>query len=212
VLRKDYEGARSIFYALIKSFPDNKEIAAEALFKVGRTYETTDYWPEAYKVYQSVIREYPLTSVGLSTPIYIANYYKNQNDFQGTMNAYEFAIRHYSSIASAHNRTKAGLGAMRHLANSYLDQHRWQDAISTLGLILEKYSTSNYLTVKDVDTIIKTINITAAYQLKDYDVAILMYEEIVARSPEHPLNNYLNKVVDAFNQLKEKGIQVSDRQ
>ena len=100
---------------------------------------------------------------------------------------------------------------MRHLSNCYLDQNRWAEAISTLGSTLEKYSTSDYLTVKDVDLIIKTINITAAYKLKDYDVAIRLYQEIIARNPGHPLINYLHKVIDAFNQLKEKGVQVSDR-
>jgi len=35
ILKKDYERARSIFYELIKSYPDRKEIMAEALFKVG---------------------------------------------------------------------------------------------------------------------------------------------------------------------------------
>lgn len=212
MLRKDYEGARAIFYEFMKSYPDNKEAAAEALFKAGGTYETTDNWPEAYKVYQNVISEYTLTNVGLSMPVYIANYHRNQNDFQATMTAYEFAVRHYSSIASTHDNTKAGLSAMRHLANCYLDQNRWTEAISALGLILEKYTISNYLTLKDIDMVIKTINITAAYQLKDYDVAVSLYEEIVARNPEHPLKGYLNKVIDAFNQLKEKGIQVSGRE
>ena len=163
-------------------------------------------------MYLSVIDEYPLTDVGLNTPIHIANYYRNQNDFQGAMNAYEFAIRHYSSIATTHDNTKAGLSAMRHLSNSYLDQNRWLEAITTLGIVLEKYSTSGYLTIKDVDLIIKTINITAAYQLKDYDIAISLYKKIIARNPGHPLKDYLNKVINAFNQLKEKGIQVSDRQ
>lgn len=210
MLNKDYEGARTIFYDLIKLFPDNKEIAAEALLKIGGTYEVTGNWPKAHKVYQDIIQEYTLTDVGLTVPIHIANYYKNQNDFQATMNAYEFAIRHYSSIASTH-KTKAGLTAMRHLANSYLDQNRWSEAISTLGSILEKYTASNYLTAKDVDMLIKTINITAAYQLKDYDIAISLYQGIIARNPNHPLKNYLNRVIDAFNQLEEKGIQVSDR-
>jgi len=127
------------------------------------------------------------------------------------MSAYEFAIRHYLSISSAHANTKAGLSALRHLANCYLDQNRWEDAISTLGLILEKYSTSDYLTTKDADMVIKSINITAAYQLKDYDVAISLYEGIINQNPRHPLNDYLNKVIDAFNQLKVKGVQVSDR-
>jgi len=55
---------------------------------------------------------------------------------------------------------------------------------------------------------IKTINIVSAYQLKDYDVAIQLYQGIIDRNPEFPLRGYLKKVIDAFNQLKEKGVQV----
>ena len=127
------------------------------------------------------------------------------------MDAYESAIRHYTGIASQYDRSKEGLSAMRHLANCYLDQNRWMEAINTLGSILEKYSSSEFLTVKDVDLMIKTINITTAYKLKDYDIAIRLYQGIITRNPGHPLKSYLYKVIDAFNQLKAKGIQVSDQ-
>jgi len=211
VLRKDYEEARKIFFGLHEYYPDNKELLAEAMFQAGKTYETDDNWPEAYKVYKNIIDDFPLTDIGLSTPIYVANYYRNQNDLQGTMGAYEIAINHYKGLASAHENKSVGMRAMRHLANCYLDQNRWTEAIDTLGVILEKYSASNYLTVKNIDMIIKTINITAAYQLKDYDIAISLYQGIITRNPRHPLNDYLNRVIDAFDQLKEKGVQVSER-
>ena len=67
------------------------------------------------------------------------------------------------------------------------------------------------LTKKELNMIIKTINIVAAYKLNDYDVAIQLYEGIIDRDPGHPLRGYLNKVIDAFNQLNEKGIMVSDQ-
>jgi len=210
-LRKNYEEARTIFLGLYKLYPDNKELLAEAMFQAGKTYEVVDNWPEAYKVYESVIEKFALTDMGLSTPIYVANYYRNQNDFQGSMGAYEIAINHYKGIASAYENRSVGMRAMRHLANCYLDQNRWIEAIDTLGTTIEKYSTSNHLTVKDVDMIIKTINITAAYQLKDYDIAISLYQGIIARNTGHPLNSYLTRVIDAFDQLKERGVDVSER-
>ena len=104
-----------------------------------------------------------------------------------------------------------GFNALRYLSNCYLEQDQWNEAIGTLGSILEIYASSGHLTVKSADMMVKTINIISAYQLKDYDVAIRLYQGILDRNPEQPLRDYLKKVVDAFNQLKEKGVQVSEQ-
>ncbi len=209
LLKKDYATAREKFYLIIEKYPDNKELSAEALLFVGKTYEVEGDWPQAYKIYQDIINNYPVTMTGLSVPIYIANYYKRQNDFQNTMNAYEKAVVHYKKIASDNSGTQAGSKALGYLSNCYMEQNRWNEAIDTLGLILEKYAASGHLTAKNVDMTIKTINIVSAYQLKDYDVAIRLYQGIIDRNPKHPLRAYLEKNIDAFNQLKEKGVQVS---
>lgn len=210
-LRRDFVTAREVFQSLSDRYPDNKDLLAEAMFQVGETYESESNWLEAEKVYQQVIQEYPLTDVGLKTSIYIANHYRSQNDFQGTMAAYDAAMSRYRDIAVKFQDTQVGLLALRHLATCYLDQNRWKEAIGVLGEVIERYAGSKDLNVKDTDMVIKTINIVSAYQLKDYDVAIGLYEDILKRNPDHPLRKYLLKVIDAFNQLKEKGVQVSER-
>ena len=210
-LRRDFAAARELFQSLAGRYPEHKDLLAEAMFKVGETFEAEDNWPEAERVYQQVIREYPLTDVGLKTSIYIANYYRGQNDFQGTMAAYEAAISRYKDIAVQFRDTQVGLSALRHLATCYLDQKRWEEAIGVLGEVIERYAGTRDLDVKDTDMVIKTINIVSAYQIKNYDVAIGLYQDILERNPGHPLRKYLLKVIDAFNQLKEKGVQVSER-
>ncbi|OGX38587.1 MAG: hypothetical protein A3C36_05785 [Omnitrophica WOR_2 bacterium RIFCSPHIGHO2_02_FULL_52_10] len=210
-LRRDFAAARELFQSLAGLYPEKKDLLAEAMFKVGETYEAENNWPEAERVYQQVIREYPLTDVGLKTSIYIANYYRGQNDFQGTMTAYEAAMSRYKDIAVQFQDTQVGLSALRHLATCYLDQKRWEEAIAVLGQVIERYAGSSGLNIKDTDMVIKTINIVSAYQIKDYDVAIGLYQDILKRNPGHPLRKYLLKVIDAFNQLKEKGVQVSER-
>jgi len=127
------------------------------------------------------------------------------------MDAYESAIQYYSATASTYDGKEAGLTALRYLSNCYLEQKRWREAVEVLGEILEKYSSSGFLNVKSADTVIKTINVVSAYQLKDYDVAVGIYRKIIDASPDHPLNGYLKKMIDAFNQLKEKGVQVSPK-
>ncbi len=210
MLRKDYEAARKSFHEVITLYPDNKELSAQAMFKVGETYELDDNWVKASQTYTSIIKDYPETDTALSVPIYIATYYRGRNNFQKTMEAYEIAIRYYKRTAADYEDTKMGLSALRYLSNCYLEQNRWNEAIDTLGAILEKYASSGHMAVKDLDMAIKTINIISAYELKDYDIAVSLYQGIIDRQPGRPLNTYLEKVIDAFKQLREKGIEAAD--
>jgi tetratricopeptide (TPR) repeat protein len=210
-LKEDYKTARETFHKVIELYPGSQELSAEAMFQIGKTYEFNQNWTDARNVYSRIITDYPRTDTALSVPIYIASYYKSQNDFQKAIEAYEAAIKHYAKTASDHENTRIGLNALRYLSNCYLDQNRWTEAMDTLGRILEKYAASEYLTVKNVDMMIRTINVVAAYQLKDYDAAVQLYQGIIDRNPGHPLQAYLRKVIGAFHQLREKGVQVSDR-
>ena len=126
------------------------------------------------------------------------------------MEAYEIAIRYYRRTAQDYEDKRVGLTALRYLSNCYLEQNRWSEAIETLGAVLEKYAPSGFLTVNDLDMTIKTINIVSAYELRDYDIAISLYRGIIARHPGRPLNNYLEQVIDAFRQLRKKGIEAKD--
>ncbi len=209
-LRKDYEKAREVLGKIVQLYPDNRELCADAIFKTGKTYELAENWVKASQIYTGIIKTYPETDTALGVPVYIAGYYRKQNDFQKTMEAYEIAIGYYNRTASEYAGEKAGLTALRLLSNCYLEQNRWQESINTLGRILEKYSTSGFLEANDVDMTIKTINIMSAYQLKDYNVAIALYQGIIDRNPELPLSSYLQKVIDAFNQLREKGVEPAD--
>lgn len=212
ILKKDYETARTIFQGIIDQYPQNRDLAAEALFHIGKTYEITQNWTEAKRIYDALRKEYPLTDVGLNIPVYIANYYRLHNDSAKLTEAYQSAVSHYIKIASEHDNTRIGMNALRHLSNCYLDQGRWNEAMGVLGNIIEKYAATGHLTIKNTDMIIKTINMVAAYRLKDYDAAIRLYQGIIQRNPQHPLEGYLTKVIDAFNQLKAKGIRASDQQ
>ncbi len=208
-LRKDYETARKKFYEIIEIYPQKKELHAEAMAAVAKTYEVQDNWAQAYKIYDQILKSYPLTQAALGIPIYIANYHKSLNDYQKTVDAYETAIVYYRKIASENPGSLVGYNALRYLSNCYLDQKHWIEAINTLGEILQKYAQAEYMTVQTVDMIIKTINIVSTYQLKDYDAAVHIYRGIIDQNPGHPFNAHFQKMIDTFNPLKEKGVQVT---
>lgn len=208
-LKKDYDSAHKKFNEIIKLFPDNKELQAEALGAIGRVYETQENWPQAKKTYDRLIADYPLTQTGLGVPIYIANYFRQKNDYQKTLEAYDRAIAHYNSLAAQNPDSATGYVSLRYLSNCYLDQKRWREGVDTLGKILDQYAKAEYMNVQTADIIIKTINTVSVYQLKDYDLPIRIYQNIVEKNPNHPLKDYFQKMVNALASLKAKSVQVA---
>lgn len=211
-LKKDYETARKKFNELIKLYPSNKALHAEALGAVGRTYEIENDWPQAQRTYDRIMADYPDTPTGFGIPLYLANHYKEQNDYQKTMDAYDRAIKHYLSLTQSNPGSPIEYNALRYLSNCYLDQKRWREGVETLGEILQKYAKGNYMNIQTADTIIKTINAISVYQIKDYDLPVQIYQNIIQQNPDHPLNAYFQKMIDALNTLKAKSVQVSPAQ
>jgi tetratricopeptide (TPR) repeat protein len=212
LLKGDYAQARQTFYDVVGLYPEYKELSAESMFKIGRTYELSGHWVEAVSIYNSILKDYPATDTALNVPLYIAGYHKGRNDFQKTTEAYASAERFYTKTEADYAQTETGLNALQYLANCYLEQKRWEEAIKTLGRILESYAGSGHLTGKTADTVIKTINIVSAYQIRDYDAAIGLYQGIIDRDPGHPLRGHLTKVINAFRKLEEEGVQVADQE
>ncbi|MFC1510365.1 tetratricopeptide repeat protein [Candidatus Omnitrophota bacterium] len=203
-LTKDFDLARKMYNDIFEKYKDNDEFSAEAKFLIGKTYESNGEWSTAEALLRDVSLNYMLTAVGMDIPIYIARYYRQNNDYQKTLDAYAEALAHYKSIISSNPDSFAELSAMRLLAKCYFEQNRWKEAIESLGDILHKYGTSSYLSLNDADVIIKTINGVSAFKLKDVDVAIDLYKGLIADDPKRPLSVYLQQMIDGFQQLKEE--------
>ncbi|MBI5150116.1 MAG: tetratricopeptide repeat protein [Candidatus Omnitrophica bacterium] len=208
-LKKDYATARQKFEEIIKLYPSNNELHAESLAAIAHTYEAENNWPQAQKVYNGIFTEFPKTQTGMGVPIYLASYYKGKNDYQKTMEAYERAIQHYAQLASQNPDSPVEFNALRYLSNCYLEQKRWREAVETLGKVMVKYGRGNYMNLRTAETIIKTINAVSIYQIKDYDLPIQIYQNIIQQNPDHPLNAYFQKVIGALNTLKAKAVQVT---
>ena len=207
-VKKDYETSREKFNEIIKLYPQNRELQAQALSAIGKTYETQDNWPGAGKVYDRIVADYALTRTGLGVPIYIANHYKTQNDYQKTMDAYDRAITHYNTLAAQNPDSPAEYNSLRYLSNCYLDQKRWREAVEVLGKITDKYGRPERMNIRTLDIILKTINTVSVYQLKDYELPLQIYRGIITKDPDHPWKDYFQKMVDTLSTLKAKSVQV----
>lgn len=210
MLKKDYATARVKYGEIVKLSP-NKGMAAEATRRIGKTYETQGNWAQAYTIYQSVIQDYPLSKAGLDMPLYLAQYFKMKNDYQNAVDSYDFALKYYKNLSSKQANTNLEFEILRRITECYIDQKRWSEAIGALAEVLNKYAGSKQISFQTTDKVIKTINVIAAFQMNDYDVAIKIYQDFIATHANHPLNQYLQKNIDSFNQMKAKGIKVSNQ-
>lgn len=207
-VKKDYETSREKFNEIVKLYPQNRELQAQALSAIGRTYEAQDNWPGARKIYDRIVADYALTRTGLGVPIYIANHYKAQNDYQKAMDAYDRAITHYNALAAQNPDSPAEYNSLRYLSNCYLDQKRWSEAVEVLGKITAKYGLPERMNIRTLDIILKAINTVSVHQLKDYELPLQIYQDIITKDPNHPWKDYFQKMIDTLSTLKAKSVQV----
>lgn len=206
-LKKDFDAARLEYEHIFNKYKEDDNLSAEVRFLIGKTYEKEGDWEKAELVYRNVSLDYMLTPVGLDVPMYITRYYRKINNYKETLDAYSEAIAHYKIIIAAQPDSLVDLSAMRLLSKCYFEQQRWQESVETLGEILMKYGSSSYLSLKDADVLIKTINVIATFKMKDTDIAVELYQEIIAQNPKSPLGKYLQLMVDGFEQYKEQNDQ-----
>ncbi|OGX26076.1 MAG: hypothetical protein A2787_03910 [Omnitrophica WOR_2 bacterium RIFCSPHIGHO2_01_FULL_48_9] len=203
-LRKNYALARDVLQYAIGEYKDNLEFCAQAMTGVAKTYELENQWEKAKGIYQQIIDKYPLTMVGINTPIYIANHYEVRNDSRGSQEAYQKAIRFYKKTAAEHTNSSIEFNCLRLLANCYFALGQWEEGLEALGEVLLKYPVPNYLTEQRVELITKTINLVAVQRLKEPQQAVRIYKEFIEQYPGHLWNSFFQRMVVELSDYNEK--------
>lgn len=204
--KKDYETARQKFRVVFEKFPDNKVICAEAAAAIGSSYELQNNWSEALKVYEKLKSDYPVTDLGLNVPLYIASFYAKNGQLVNAQSAYSDAVVYYSQMAADHSDSLVGLKSLQLLSNCYVAQKKWSDAVNVMGKIIMKYTAPNV-----VIPMSKTINAIVLTQIGNYDMAILIYQDFIAKNPDSRLNKPLTEIINAFKDLKTKNVKVTPK-
>ena len=98
IQQKQFIKARKELENIVINFSNNAELASDAKFAIGQIYEREeDNEQKAIETYKEIYDLYPLTKKGLYCPLYIAEYYKKNNDIDNTTIAYANAIKHYKN-------------------------------------------------------------------------------------------------------------------
>lgn len=178
ILQRQYDKAKEELAKITQNFAKNPVLASQAQFMLGNLYEQQGRWNEAVLEYEKVTDLFPLTSMGLKTPIYVVEYYKRHKDKTEADRAHEKAIKHYQRIINEYSGTSIATVVKDYLALTYVSQDKWDNAIDVWQTIVNDYPESQAGIFS-----LFAIGETYVRQIKDLQKAIEVYEEFVRKNP-----------------------------
>jgi TolA-binding protein len=205
LVKENFDKAREVFEKIVQEYKDNSEVAVQALVDIGQSYVIQKDDANLLKVYQRIEKEYPLTNLGIHTPLLIAQLHTSHNDLTSANKALDEAANYYKDLAAKYPKSQIEVISLRLLGTSYLAKRQWTDAVQTFMDVLSRYPTGQ--NAQETRSIIRTINTVSLVQLKNFDLPIEFYEKFIADHPKHPYNPTFEKVVARIKELKEKAQQ-----
>ena len=196
VAKKEYAKSREVFKKTFELYPDDKAVAIEARFSIGKSYELEGSWESALAEYTGIIRKYPDTQAGFDLPIYIARYYEKQKDIPARNAAYLKAVGHYKALAEKYPNTDMGFLSESMIVTCYMNQEDWGTALEALEKIL-----ADYPMAKTVVLTLRTAADISVRELKDPQRAIDIFNRFMEKNPKHPLNESIKKGLEAFKNV-----------
>lgn len=196
VSKKEYAKSREVFKKTFEMYPDDKAVAIEARFSMGKSYELEGLWDKALSEYSGIIRKYPDTQAGLDLPFYIARYYEKQKDIPAKNAAYLKAVAHYRTQAEKYPNTDMGFLAESLIVTCYMNQEDWVMALEAIEKLL-----ADYPMAKTVVLTLRTAADISVRQLKDPQRAIDIFNRFMEKNPKHPLNESIKKGLEAFKNV-----------
>ncbi|MDD4899215.1 MAG: tetratricopeptide repeat protein [Candidatus Omnitrophica bacterium] len=139
IVKEEYEAARQQLNLMHGKYAKYPDVAAEAIFYKGISYEKQDKWGEALNQYKKLMAEYPIALRGLDMPVYIAEHYRTAHQPDKMIAAYQEAAGHYRQLGEKYVDSPAGYNSYSLLVQCYLKIQDWQNALDALNLVLEKY-------------------------------------------------------------------------
>lgn len=178
VSQGQYSQAQKELLAITRNFAASSEIASRAQFIIGNLYQRQGNWEMAVSEYKKLIDLYPLSNLGLKTPIYIAQYYQRTQENSEIEKAYKAAERNYRKLINTYSDTSFAPVVMDYLAVAYSIQGRWDEAMEIWQAIAGEYSNSS-LAAKSL----LACGEIYTKQIKDMNKAIEVYDDFADKYP-----------------------------
>ncbi|MDE2222723.1 MAG: tetratricopeptide repeat protein [Candidatus Omnitrophica bacterium] len=200
LIKKNYDAARKDLAQIPVDFPNDKENIVRALAAIGETYEWQGNWNKARSQYESIIRQYPTTTVGLKLPLYIASQ-EAKNEPSDVPALYTEVIRQYKNLEERYPQKEIKVEALKMLCTASLMRQDWRNSIQ----YAKQMMFMNY-TDKSIGEAMLIINRVSILRMKDYDTPIAIYKEFIKKYPDHPMYAVIKRMVASIEMLKKKNL------
>jgi len=175
---ENYEKSRAQLDNVITIYKRFPFICAQAVFLKGNVYEAQNLWDQALEQYNEIISQYPLTSTGFKTPIYIAQHYKAKFQPDEMVEAYRSAIVHYKALGIKYPGTPAGLHADLLAIECYGELKDWNSVVVGFNAILKDYKGKARM-----DEVLINLAVVYAHELNDKLKAVAALKELIREYP-----------------------------
>ena len=196
ILKGEYNPGRQQLNKLIQKYEKSPELAAQATFLLGNSYELEEKWLSALEQYKKIMRDYPETIKGLEMPVYIAQHYKIKYEPDKMMAAYQEAINYYKAISAKHPVTPLSYNLDLLVAQCYGEMKEWTQAVNTLNAIMVTYNGK----VRFEDVLLTLAGIYAQ-KLNNPAKAVEILNVLIK---EYPKSKYAKTAKDIIKRLSEK--------
>ncbi len=171
--------ARRELTHVIQNFSSNTDVATRAYFGIGNVYESERRWDKAEEEYEKLIDIYPLSTLGLSTPIYIVQHYQKAGDLAGQEKAYAKALKGYQGLLDQYQGTSVMPVIQDHMASLHILMGKPREALKLWDRTLKEYdegpvAAKAYISKGGV----------YEQQMKDLPKAIGVYKEFLQKFPD----------------------------
>lgn len=196
--QEKFSRAREEFVKVTQNFYKMSDLASRAQFMIGSLYEHEGDWDRALPEYRKVIDYYPLTSMGLRAPIYIAEHYQRSDEIVKADKVYKRAVKGYQKLIDDLSGTSLAPRVKDFLALTYANQGRWSEAIEVWQTIVDEYPDS-----PGAMATLFTMGEVYQRQIKDLHKAIDVYEGFVERYPQSKIIKYAKFQIGRLHFIKE---------
>lgn len=196
IVKENYDSGRAQLRKMTQKYEKSKELVAQALFLIGKSYELQDKWPSALEEYRKIMQDYTETIKGLEIPIYIAQHYKIKYEPDKMIAALQEAIIYYKGIAAKHPVTPLSFNIDMLVAQCYSEMKNWQDAVNTLNSMLSTYNGK-----VNFEEILLSLSSLYSQKLNNPTKAIEILKVLLK---EYPKSRYANPAKEMIKRLSEK--------
>jgi len=202
--KKDFNSARDTFERISQQYAkDRPVVAAQAIIEIAAVYALEEDTVGILKSYERLQRDFSTTEQGLKAPITYARI-SAKRDPLGALRYFDNAIAHYRFVMQNNPKTVIEFKALNYIASCYMTQHKYVEARDIYTELLLTYAESEYLSAPVASLYLKTINTLSIVEMGDFDKPVAIYEQFMAKYPQHPLNNLLKTMIQGINELKKR--------